>query len=325
MSLIIENFDNLLNESIRTHGHLCPGQVLGVRMSILGLRMIDIEDPKGKDRKSIIVFVETDRCMTDAVQSVTGCSLGHRTLKFFDYGKVAATFFNISRNVAVRIVAREDAKQNAKDYFPEIADKYKAQIEAYKVMPDDELFDVMEVSINIKAEDLPGKPLSRVQCSRCKEYIQDSREVVAPDAVLCKPCAEGSYYTLLPSEKDFFSSTVMQNSHNELAVRSKIWLEVKGEPIFGRGRKQLLRAIDKYGSINQAAKEIQISYKKAWSYIAAMEARLGIKLVERHVGGKDGGGAVLTKEAREFLSKYERLEDGINELVNRKFGRIFDV
>src|SRR3990172_11708339 len=88
-------FDLLLQQSVRTHGHLCPGQVLGVRMSLLGLREIGIDDPKGKDRKTIIVFVEMDRCATDAVQSITGCSLGHRTMKFMDYGKMAATFLNL--------------------------------------------------------------------------------------------------------------------------------------------------------------------------------------------------------------------------------------
>ncbi len=104
---------SLLEESVRVHGHLCPGQVLGVRMSILGLREIGIADPKGKDRKSIIVFVEMDRCATDAVQSVTGCSLGHRTMKFMDYGKMAATFTNIATGKSVRVAAREDARTKA--------------------------------------------------------------------------------------------------------------------------------------------------------------------------------------------------------------------
>ncbi len=325
MSSITEKFDYLLNESVNTHGHLCPGQVLGVRMSILGLEKINVVDPKGKNKKSLIVFVETDRCLTDAIQSVTGCSLGHRTLKFFDYGKVAAAFLNVNDNKAVRIVAKEDAKQKAKDYFPEITDKYKAQIEAYKIMPDEELFDVMNVKILIKPEDLPGKPLSHVRCSICGEFIQDLREIITSEAIFCKPCVEGAYYASASKEKDFFSTVVMQKGHNELVVRSKLWIEIEGEPIFGRGRKLLLKAIDRYGSINQAAKEIQISYKKAWSYINAMESRLGIKLVERYAGGKDGGGTVLTKEAREFLRKYENLENGINELVNKKFERIFNV
>lgn len=108
-----------------------------------------------------------------------------------------------------------------------------------------------------------------------------------------------------------------------MEIKSKLWIEVEGEPVFGRGRRFLLKAIDKYGSINQAAREINISYRKAWSYIKAMEERLGIKLVERQAGGRNGGGAVLTKEAREFLKKYELLEEGIRETVDKKFTAIF--
>src|SRR3990167_8841589 len=98
-------FEILLQESVQTHGHLCPGQVLGVRMSLLGLREIGICDPKGKDRKSIIVFVEMDRCATDAVQSITGCSLGRRTMKFVDYGKMATTFLNLKTGNAIRVIS----------------------------------------------------------------------------------------------------------------------------------------------------------------------------------------------------------------------------
>src|SRR5512143_3149814 len=153
---IIFNLPSLLEESARIHGHLCPGQVLGVKMSMLGLREIGIADPKGKDRKSIIVFVEMDRCATDAVQSVTGCSLGRRTMKFMDYGKMAATFVNLKTGQAVRVVAKEEPRQKAKEYFPEIANKYEAQLEAYKIMADNELFEVMEVNVEINPEDMPG-------------------------------------------------------------------------------------------------------------------------------------------------------------------------
>jgi molybdate transport system regulatory protein len=108
-----------------------------------------------------------------------------------------------------------------------------------------------------------------------------------------------------------------------MQIRSKLWIEVEGQPVFGRGRRFLLQAIDRYGSINQAAKEVNISYRKAWGYIKAMEERLGIKLIERQTGGKDGGGAVLTDEAREFLEKYELLEQGIREMLDERFREIF--
>ena len=117
----------------------------------------------------------------------------------------------------------------------------------------------------------------------------------------------------------------MRKSHNALDIKSKIWIEVGGEPVFGRGRRFLLEAIDSHGSINQAAKEVDISFRKAWGHIKAMEERLGIKLVDRHTGGKNGGGATLTSDARKFLKKYEALEKGIQEIVDKKFKKIFCV
>ena len=187
-------FEALLDESVKIHGHFCPGQVLGVKMSMLGLREIGIGDPKGKDRKSIMVFVEMDRCATDAVQSVTGCSLGHRTMKFMDYGKMAATFVNLKTGKAIRVIAREDARHKAKELFPDIENKYQAQLEAYKIMPDEELFDVMQVQVKINPEDMPGRPLRRVKCDSCSEYVQDSREVYREGKVLCRHCADSGYY-----------------------------------------------------------------------------------------------------------------------------------
>jgi formylmethanofuran dehydrogenase subunit E len=193
--MLFFDFERLLSESVKIHGHLCPGQVLGVKMAMLGLKKIGIEEPKGKDRKDIIVFVEMDRCATDAVQSVTGCSLGHRTMKFMDYGKMAATFVNLKTNKAVRVIAKEDARDKAKKYFPEIHDKYKAQLEAYKIMSDAELFDIMDVKVNIKPEDMPGRPMKRVICDMCGEYVQDMRDVQKDGKNLCRTCAEGGYYT----------------------------------------------------------------------------------------------------------------------------------
>jgi molybdate transport system regulatory protein len=108
-----------------------------------------------------------------------------------------------------------------------------------------------------------------------------------------------------------------------MEIKSKLWIESGGKPVFGGGRRFLLEAIGKYGSINQAAKEINISYRKAWGYIKAMEERLGFKLIERQTGGKNGGGATLTQEAKKFLKKYEELEMGIRELVDERFRKIF--
>ncbi|MCX8028354.1 MAG: FmdE family protein [Thermodesulfovibrionales bacterium] len=195
---MLNSFDDYLKESVRLHGHLCPGQVLGVKMAMLGLKLIGINDPKGIDRKNLIVFVEMDRCATDAIQSVTGCSLGRRTLKYIDYGKMAATFVNLKNNHAVRIIAKEEARGWAEKKMPEIEDKYKAQLQAYIEMSDEELFDTMPVKVDIKPQDMPGRPLRRVLCDSCGEAIQDMREVAIDDKIMCKYCAEGGgYYTML--------------------------------------------------------------------------------------------------------------------------------
>ncbi len=188
------DFSTLLDESVKIHGHLCPGQVLGVRMSILGLKLTGIEDPKVKDKKDIMVFVEIDRCATDAIQSVTGCSLGKRTLKFLDYGKMAATFVNLKTGKAIRIVAKEDSRELAKKYLPHIEDKYQCQTEAYKIMPDKELFEWKEVEVEIPTEDMPGRPIKGVMCDECGEYVQDKREVYSKDKTLCRACAGKAYY-----------------------------------------------------------------------------------------------------------------------------------
>lgn len=115
----------------------------------------------------------------------------------------------------------------------------------------------------------------------------------------------------------------MRKSHNSLAIRSKIWIEAGGEPVFGRGRRFLLEAIDSHGSINRAAREVNISYRKAWSHIKAMEERLGIQLVERKAGGRNGGGAALTGEARRFLKKFEAMEEGLRKAVDERFRKLF--
>jgi formylmethanofuran dehydrogenase subunit E len=190
------HFEALLDESVKVHGHLCPGQVLGVRMSMLGLRVTGINDPKGKDRKNIMVYVEIDRCATDAIQSVTGCSPGKRTLKLVDHGKMAATFINLNTKKAVRILAREESKDRAKNYFPDIGDKYQCQTAAYKIMPDEELFEWKEVNVEIPKEDMPGRPLKRIKCEQCGEYVQDKREIQADGRLLCRACAGGAYYKI---------------------------------------------------------------------------------------------------------------------------------
>jgi formylmethanofuran dehydrogenase subunit E len=191
----MESFDVLLEQSTRIHGHICAGQVIGVRMSMIGLEAIQIADPKGFDRKKLYVLVEIDRCATDAIQSVTGCSLGKRSMRWVDNGIMAATFVNLESGKAVRIVAREESRELSKKYAPEIENKYSRQLDAYRIMPQDELFTVEEVKVTIPEQDMPGRPLKRIQCQSCGDWVQDCREVDQGGKLLCRGCAYGKYYT----------------------------------------------------------------------------------------------------------------------------------
>jgi formylmethanofuran dehydrogenase subunit E len=190
----MRTFEDLLEESTRIHGHICAGQVIGVRMCLLALSLIDIDAPKGSDRKKLYVVVEIDRCATDAIQSVTGCSLGKRSMKWLDYGVMAATFVNLETTKAVRITALEEARDASKKYCAEIINKYQRQLEAYKIMDEEELFRVQNVKVKIPDENMPGRPLKRVQCARCLDWVQDKRDLLVEGEILCKQCAEGRYY-----------------------------------------------------------------------------------------------------------------------------------
>jgi len=192
----MESFEILLERSTKIHGHICAGQVIGVRLSMLGLAAIGIDDPKVQ-RKEFYVLVEIDRCATDAIQSVTGCSLGKRSMKWLDYGIMAATFVNLKTNKAVRITALEEARETSKNYAPEIEDKYKQQLEAYRIMPDEELFKIQQVKVAIPNADMPGRPMKRVQCEACGDWVQDCREMVRDGKTLCRPCADGRYYEII--------------------------------------------------------------------------------------------------------------------------------
>lgn len=196
-----ESFEELLRECERLHGHLCPGQVLGVRMALLGCRLVGVEDPRGADRKRLLVWVEIDRCMTDAISAVTGVRLGRRSLKYLDYGKVAATFHHLEEGRAVRVAALEEARVLAEERFPHLSGKKERQLAAYSSARDAELFKVEWVTVEIGEADLPGRPRARVTCAGCLEGVNDRREVVGADGrTLCRTCAGGGYYRALPSE-----------------------------------------------------------------------------------------------------------------------------
>jgi formylmethanofuran dehydrogenase subunit E len=188
----MESLDHLLKQCEALHGHMCAGQILGARMALLGCSLIGIDDPRGSDRRKLIVWVEIDRCMTDAVSAVTGVRLGKRSLKFVDYGKVAATFLNLETKQAVRVVALESSRALADSRYSELPEKRDRQMRTYLEAGPEELFRVHNVSVELKESDEPGKPRSRVMCSSCGEGINDSREVGS----LCRACSGGAYYSI---------------------------------------------------------------------------------------------------------------------------------
>jgi len=191
----MKSLEQYLQDAEVAHGHLCAGQVLGVRMAMLGLRKLGIEDPQGKDRKRLVTFVEIDRCATDAVAVVTGCRLGKRALKFRDWGKMAASFVDVNTGKAVRVAAKESSKSLARQMHPEIENKNQQQMAAYRAMSDEDLFATQWVNVHLLPEEFPGYKGERIVCEACGEGINFRREVRRDGRVLCRACAGEGYYT----------------------------------------------------------------------------------------------------------------------------------
>lgn len=195
--LFERHVDELLEEAVAFHGHLCPGQVLGVRMAVTGCREVGIPLPR-QAGKELVVFVEIDRCATDAIQALTGVSLGKRTLKHLDYGKMAATLVNVARGAAVRVSARDGARALAAALFPDESDVRKAQMLAYRIMPERHLLSMEPVVVN------PGwldRRRVRVFCEECGEGINYQRELTAGGRIVCRPCGGERYYSTRPADR----------------------------------------------------------------------------------------------------------------------------
>lgn len=188
-------FDELLAASAAAHGHLCPGQVVGVRLALLGLRLQGMAVPPTLAQlKDLIVYVEMDRCAGDAVAYVTGVRLGRRSLKFADYGIMAATFVNLRTGRAYRILSTEESRDLAALYAPGETDKVRRQLLAYRRMPDSVLFRVQEVEVELREVDLPGPTRAKAACQICGQVVRDGREVRLNGRVLCRPCAGEAYF-----------------------------------------------------------------------------------------------------------------------------------
>ena len=194
----MEDFETLLQGSAEAHGHLCPGQVVGVRMALEGCRLIELDNPAELPQiKKLIVYVEMDRCATDAISFVTGVRLGRRSLKFVDNGIMAATFINLETGKAFRIVSRESSRKLAKTYTPEISDSNEQQLQGYKKMKIAELFTIQKVKVDVPASDMPGPTRFKQVCSSCGQVVRDKKEVLKNDKILCRPCASGTYYQVI--------------------------------------------------------------------------------------------------------------------------------
>lgn len=184
----------LLEKSASQHSHLCPRQILGVRVGLAGMKALGLEANNGTKR--LLVILETDGCFADGVIAATGCTVGHRTLRVEDYGKVAATFVDVKTGRMVRVAPVVDIRERAYAYSPNEPRHYFAQMQAYQIMPDDEMFTVAEVQLAVSIESIVSRPGVRVNCDVCGEEIMNEREVKQGGLTLCRACAGSSYYQM---------------------------------------------------------------------------------------------------------------------------------
>ena len=186
------NIQHLLDRSARAHSRPCPRQILGVRIGLAGLTALGCAAPP--DKKQLLVIAETDGCFVDGLSAATNCAVGHRTLRVEDYGKVAAVFADISTSCAVRVAPALDIRQRAYLYAPGEARRYFAQMQAYQIMPDEELLTVAEVQLATPVAEIVSRRGARVHCDVCGEEVMNEREVRRDGLTLCIPCARGGYY-----------------------------------------------------------------------------------------------------------------------------------
>lgn len=191
------NLYDLLQQSSARHSHLCPRQVLGVRMGLAGLAALGLESPINK--QTVLIIIETDGCFADGIKVSTGAAIGHRTLRVNDYGKAAATFVDVKTERAIRVAPLLDIRQRASAYMPDEERHYFAQLEGYQIMPDEEMFHYQEVILQPSLEVLLSKPNMRVNCEHCGEEIMNEREVMVNGNTLCLACADQGYYRLKPA------------------------------------------------------------------------------------------------------------------------------
>jgi formylmethanofuran dehydrogenase subunit E len=195
------NIQPLLEKSSRDHSHLCPRQILGVRMGLCGLKALGL--PANRGSKRLLIITETDGCFADGLTAATDCTVGHRTLRVEDYGKAAATFVDTQIGLAIRVAPALNIRERAYHYAPDEPRHYFAQMQAYPLMPDEEMFTVTEVHLATSITGIVSRPGIRVNCDECGEEIMNEREIHANGQVLCKACASHAYYELPVSMQIF--------------------------------------------------------------------------------------------------------------------------
>lgn len=191
----------LLKETAARHTHLCPRQVLGVRLGLRALQVLELVTYDYRPRylnpdKRLLAIIETDGCGADGLAIATNCSIGRRTLRVLDFGKLAATLVDTHTNKAIRVVPSAVARQLATQLMPESSDRWHAYLHAYQVIPDSELMNIQKVRLTRSITEILSKPNSRTTCSSCGEEIMNEREVLGDVGVLCRSCAGESYYEL---------------------------------------------------------------------------------------------------------------------------------
>jgi formylmethanofuran dehydrogenase subunit E len=192
------NLELLLEKSARDHSHLCPRQILGVRLGLAGLRALGFLTPPGQRR--LLVITETDGCFADGLSAATGCTLGHRTLRVEDYGKTAAVFADAVTGQCVRVAPARDLREKASAHLPDEPSRYRAQLQSYQRLPDEEMFTSLPVTLAPSLAELLSRPGLRVPCAGCGEEIMNEREIRRDGLVLCRSCARGGYYRPLEAQ-----------------------------------------------------------------------------------------------------------------------------
>jgi formylmethanofuran dehydrogenase subunit E len=182
----------LLDKSMQDHDHLCPRQILGVRIGLTGMKALGFDEQPTK--KQLLAISETDGCFVDGVIAATGCAVGHRTLRVEDYGKVAVTFVDVASGRAVRVAPRLDIRERANAFVTNEPRHYFAQMQAYQSMRDEEMFNIQEVFLKTPIDQIISKPGMRVNCDVCGEEIMNERETLCNGLTLCRACAGEGYY-----------------------------------------------------------------------------------------------------------------------------------